>query len=43
MGEGKMDFGETNDNELVNPGGSLWTWKSVEDYVRGQFAPRRWK
>ncbi|KAM5535341.1 hypothetical protein V8D89_011026, partial [Ganoderma adspersum] len=43
MGEGKMDFGETNDNELVNPGGSLWTWKSVEDYVRGQFAPRRWE
>ncbi len=36
-----MDFGEQNDNELVNPGGRLWRWKSVEDYVRGQFAGRR--
>ncbi|PIL27917.1 hypothetical protein GSI_09952 [Ganoderma sinense ZZ0214-1] len=41
MAEGKLDLGEANDNELVNPGGSLWTWRSVEDFVRGQFPTRR--
>ncbi|KAI1791501.1 NAD(P)-binding protein [Ganoderma leucocontextum] len=35
MGEGKADFGENNNNELVNPGGKFWKWKSVEDFVRG--------
>lgn len=36
MGEGKADFGEKNDNELVNPGGKFWKWRSVEDVVRTQ-------
>lgn len=28
-----MDF-SYNNNELVNPGETLWKWKRVEDYVR---------
>ena len=36
-----MDFGDANHNELVNPGGTLWTWRSAEDYICGQFAARR--
>nr|VWO94474.1 Nucleoside-diphosphate-sugar epimerase [Ganoderma boninense] len=40
MGEGKLDLEEANDNELVNPGGTMWKWRSVEDYIRGQFATR---
>ena len=34
MGEGKMDFSKDNLNELVNPGESLWKWKTVEDHLR---------
>ena len=33
IGEGKMDFSK-NDDELVNPGQSIWKWKTVEDFVR---------
>ncbi|EJF63131.1 hypothetical protein DICSQDRAFT_146106 [Dichomitus squalens LYAD-421 SS1] len=33
-GEGNMDF-TVNDNEFVNPGQSLWKWKTVEDEFRG--------
>ncbi|PIL36613.1 hypothetical protein GSI_00302 [Ganoderma sinense ZZ0214-1] len=33
-GEGAMDFTD-NDNELVNPGQSLWKWKTVEEEFRG--------
>ena len=33
IGENKMDFSK-NDNELVNPGQSIWKWKTVEDLVR---------
>ncbi|KAH9922257.1 uncharacterized protein B0H18DRAFT_1018780 [Fomitopsis serialis] len=33
IGEGKMDFSQ-NDDELVNPGESIWKWKTVEDIVR---------
>ena len=29
-----MDF-TNNDNELVNPGQSLWKWKTVEEEFRG--------
>ncbi|KAI0690293.1 hypothetical protein C8T65DRAFT_745886 [Cerioporus squamosus] len=32
---GKMDFSRENANELVNPGESLWKWKTVEDQLRG--------
>ncbi|KAI0373208.1 NAD(P)-binding protein [Pilatotrama ljubarskyi] len=32
--EGKVDFSTRNDNELVNPGESLWKWKTVEDELR---------
>nr|VWO94935.1 Nucleoside-diphosphate-sugar epimerase [Ganoderma boninense] len=34
-GGGKLDLEAANDNELVNPGGTMWKWRSVEDYVRG--------
>ena len=33
IGESKMDFSK-NDNELLNPGQSIWKWKTVEDLVR---------
>ena len=33
IGESKMDFSK-NDDELVNPGQSIWKWKTVEDLVR---------
>ncbi|EJF62713.1 NAD(P)-binding protein [Dichomitus squalens LYAD-421 SS1] len=35
LGEGKADFSSQNDNELVNPGGKLWKWKSVEEAIGG--------
>ncbi len=35
IGEGKLDFSD-NSNELINPGQSLWKWKTVEDYLGGQ-------
>lgn len=34
MGQGKMDFSNANDNELVNPGGKVWKWRSLEDHTR---------
>ncbi|KAH9942397.1 uncharacterized protein BXZ73DRAFT_87989 [Epithele typhae] len=34
LGEGKLDFSANNDNELINPGQSLWKWKTVEDEIR---------
>ncbi|KAM3423094.1 hypothetical protein BST61_g553 [Cercospora zeina] len=42
MGEGKINHTASvvgNDNELVNPGQRLWTWKTVSEYaddVQGQ-------
>jgi hypothetical protein len=34
VASGKVDYGVLNDNELVNPSQSLWTWKTVEDHVK---------
>ena len=34
IGEGNLDF-TMNDNELVNPGESLWKWRTLEDELRG--------
>ncbi|MGG6497934.1 UNVERIFIED_CONTAM: hypothetical protein NY603_33920, partial [Bacteroidetes bacterium 56_B9] len=37
MGEGKINHTESglgNDNELVNPGQSLWKWKTVSEYAK---------
>ena len=34
IAQGGMDFTD-NDNELVNPGQSLWKWKTVEEEFRG--------
>ncbi|KZT64190.1 hypothetical protein DAEQUDRAFT_741441 [Daedalea quercina L-15889] len=34
IAEGKLDFSSKNDNELVNPGESIWKWKTAEDLVR---------
>ncbi|RPD55669.1 NAD-P-binding protein [Lentinus tigrinus ALCF2SS1-7] len=34
IGEGKLDFSD-NSNELINPGESLWKWRTVEDQLRG--------
>lgn len=33
MGEGKLDFSASNGNELVNPAGRLWTWRTAADLV----------
>ncbi|OSD02068.1 NAD(P)-binding protein [Trametes coccinea BRFM310] len=33
-GEGKFDYSRENENEVVNPGGSLWRWKTAEEEVR---------
>ena len=35
VGQGKMDFSKENADELINPGQSLWKWKTVEDQLRG--------
>ena len=29
-----MDFSTRNDNELVNPGQSLWKWQDIEGGLR---------
>ena len=34
MGEGKLDWTTQNDRELVNPGESIWKWKTLEDEIR---------
>ncbi|KAI0797753.1 hypothetical protein C8Q75DRAFT_17554 [Abortiporus biennis] len=34
MAEGGLDFTSDNSNELVNPDGTVWTWKTVETFVR---------
>lgn len=34
FGSGLMDFSNENDNELINPGESLWKWKTVADAVK---------
>lgn len=34
VGEGKLNFSD-NANELINPGQSLWKWKTVEEELRG--------
>ena len=33
MGEGKLDFSNSNSNLLVNPGGKLWQWRTAADIV----------
>ena len=39
MGTGALDFAKENDNELVNPGESLWKWDTVEDLLRLGMTP----
>lgn len=34
FGEGKTNFSSDNSNELVNPEGKVWKWKTYEDYFR---------
>ncbi|THG98277.1 hypothetical protein EW145_g7451 [Phellinidium pouzarii] len=34
MGEGKLDFSEDNENELVNPNERLWKWKTIEETIK---------
>ena len=34
IGEGQTDFSKDNLNELINPGETLWKWKTLEDYFR---------
>ena len=34
MGEGKVDFSSSNANELVNPNGKYWQWRTAADIVR---------
>ncbi len=36
MGEGKLDFSGDNVNELVNPRGTRWRWKSAYDQLETQ-------
>ncbi|KAG8921180.1 hypothetical protein FRC01_000377 [Tulasnella sp. 417] len=33
MGYGLTDFSKDNANEIINPGESLWKWKTVQEYV----------
>lgn len=33
IAEGQLDMAD-NDNELVNPGQTLWKWKTTEDVLR---------
>jgi hypothetical protein len=33
MGEGKLDFSQ-NENEIANPGETLWQWKTVQEYAK---------
>lgn len=33
MGEGKVDFSNDNQNELVNPGERSWKWKPVAQHL----------
>ncbi|KAI0333182.1 NAD-P-binding protein [Cubamyces sp. BRFM 1775] len=33
-GEGWMDYSKENANELINPGQSLWKWKTVDDELK---------
>ncbi|THH05095.1 hypothetical protein EW146_g9997 [Bondarzewia mesenterica] len=34
MGESKLNFSESNDNELINPDQRIWKWKTLDEYVR---------
>ncbi|KAF3910370.1 hypothetical protein ABW20_dc0100751 [Dactylellina cionopaga] len=34
MAEGKIDNKSQNDNELVNPGETLWRWKKMSDHAQ---------
>ena len=34
ISEGRADFSKDNLNELINPGETLWKWKTLEDYFR---------
>ncbi|KAH9918415.1 uncharacterized protein BXZ73DRAFT_52982 [Epithele typhae] len=34
VGQGNIDYSENNQNELVNPGQSLWKWRTVEEELR---------
>lgn len=34
IAEGKLDHSKDNQNELVNPGESLWKWKTVDQYAK---------
>ncbi|KZT38741.1 NAD(P)-binding protein [Sistotremastrum suecicum HHB10207 ss-3] len=38
MGKGWMDYSNHNERELVNPGQSLWKWKTMEDYLKEAYA-----
>lgn len=34
MSSGQVDFTKDNHDELINPGQSLWTWKTIADYAK---------
>ena len=34
IGQGGMDYTNDNDDELVNPGESLWKWRTMEEELR---------
>ena len=34
VAEGAVDLSEGSANDLVNPGESLWKWRTVEDELR---------
>ncbi|KAH8830140.1 hypothetical protein DL96DRAFT_1591726 [Flagelloscypha sp. PMI_526] len=35
MGEGKLDWRDSNHNHLLNPDGKAFTWRTVEGYLEG--------
>lgn len=33
MAEGLMDQSKDNDNDLINPGETLWRWKTLDEFI----------
>jgi len=40
-GEGKFDWSAENNNELINPGESLWKWKTVDEFIAEEKAKNK--
>ena len=38
LASGEPNFEDKNDNELVNPGETLWKWRKVGDFVKETYS-----